>query len=37
MERLSNRGLVTVIIGILMMGSILTQWLSHIIDMLLIF
>lgn len=37
MERLSNKGLVTIIVGILMMGSIFTQWLSHVIDMLLVF
>ena len=37
MEKLSNKGLVTVILGALMMGSVVVQCVSHIIDAILIF
>ena len=32
MEKLSNKGLVTIILGALMMGSVVVQCVSHIID-----
>ena len=37
MEKLSNKGLVTIILGALMMGSVVVQCVSHIIDAILIF
>lgn len=37
MENLSNKGLVTIIAGALMVGSIVVQCVSHIIDVLMIF
>ena len=37
MEKLSNKGLVTIILGALMMGSLVVQCVSHIIDAILIF
>lgn len=37
MEKLSNKGLVTIILGALMMGSAVVQCVSRIIDAILIF
>ena len=37
MEKLSNKGLVTIILGALMMGSVVVQSVSRIIDAILIF
>ena len=37
MEKLSNKGLVTIILGALMMGSVVVQCVSRIIDAILIF
>ena len=37
MENLSNKGLVTIIVGALMLGSIVVQCVSHIIDAIIIF
>ena len=37
MENLSNKGLITIIVGALMVGSIVVQCVSHIIDVLMIF
>lgn len=37
MEKLSNKGLVTIILGALTMGSVVVQCVSHIIDAILIF
>lgn len=37
MEKLSNKGLVTIILGALMMGSVVVQCVSRIIDVILIF
>ena len=36
MEKLSNKGLVTIILGALMMGSVVVQCVSRIIDAILI-
>lgn len=37
MEKLSNKGLVTIILGALMMGSVVVKCVSRIIDAILIF
>lgn len=37
MEKLSNKGLVTIILGALMRGSVVVQCVSRIIDAILIF
>lgn len=37
MEKLSNKGLVTIILGALMMGSVVVQCVPRIIDAILIF
>lgn len=37
MEKLSNKGLVTIILGALMMGSVVVQCVLRIIDAILIF
>ena len=37
MEKLSNKGLVTIILGALMMGLVVVQCVSRIIDAIFIF
>lgn len=36
MERLSNRGLLTVVLGSLAMSAVVAQWVGHVIDILLV-
>lgn len=36
MERLSNRGLLTVVLTSLAMSAIAAQWIGHVIDILLV-
>lgn len=36
MERLSNRGLLTVVVASLTMSAIVAQWVGHVIDILFV-